>query len=1087
MNVPAAAPAWKQFNFFDVIPVKDAHDLASSPEVFKSTPEISCITSSSAGVLVADIHGTVHLLGQDFVPIRSWVAHDAGRVTHMVERGGILVTLGEDPSTRLPILKIWDLEHFDKKTGAPLLLRSAKVQVGNRPHPVCVIALSASLSHLAIGMGDGTVLLYRQFDQTLFSSSFPKPKVIHESPKEPITGLGFREPRPVNPGAEDATQEKSDTLLHLFIVTTNQVISYAFGKGASSQPTIVDEVGCGLGCAVMDLRAREMVVARDEAIYMCGPDGRGACYAYEGPKSSVYSHKTYAVIVSPPFYPTVTNASATVRNYVARAPDSRAATQQDISKVTIFDVENKYVAFSGPFKEGVREVVSQWDQLYVLANDGKLYLLEEKPTSAKLDTLFRQSRFLLAINLAKTQGVDEAGIADIHRQYGDHLYSKGDDDGAMTQYIKTLGYLQPSYVIRKFLDAKRITNLTTYLQELHSRGLANSDHTTLLLNTYTKLKDVSRLDNFIKNAEKTHAQAQNGTGNAAELPFDLETAIRVCRQAGYFDHAVYLAKKYERHDDYLKIQIEDAGHFKDALAYMRELGPEVAETNLARYGRSMLISLPDEMTQMLIDLCSGASLSPPQPPPNQENAPPSPTKGGSGGSLYFPYLTYNRGNATEPAANSSVTGSPALPSEPLPQSSQQQQQQQQLGHQRTASNARRSHHDVVTSSAPPSPPPGQTRRGPLKRRPSPRQYFAHFVDHLNHFSMFLEAVAWNRWGQQIELEDGGNIANDSTPVIPSDGFLVDEESEKADQVSVWNTLLELYLTLSAKELEAGNRKASVIIKNKALAILKGDSRGQKFPYDQTHALIICSTKDFTEGLVILWEQMGMYEDILRFWMEKENSNVEYAGSTRPSVEVVRHLSLYGPSHPHLYPFVLRFLTSTPALLSRHTKDVEQILEVIHDRKIIPPLGVVQVLSRNGVASVGLVKGWLMKRIMESKEEVDADRQLIASYRNETESKLKEVAELSDPEHPRVFHVTRCSACGGQLDLPSIHFMCKHSYHQRCLGEHENECPNCARTHGMIREIRRDNERFADQHDLFLRSVEETGLDAIASGFSKGVL
>ncbi|KAG8932101.1 hypothetical protein FRC02_001657 [Tulasnella sp. 418] len=974
MNVPAAAPAWKQFNFFDVIPVKDAHDLASSPEVFKSTPEISSITSSSAGVLVADIHGTVHLLGQDFVPIRSWVAHDAGRVTHMVERGGILVTLGEDPSTRLPILKIWDLEHFDKKTGAPLLLRSAKVQVGNRPHPVCVIALSASLSHLAIGMGDGTVLLYRQFDQTLFSSSFPKPKVIHESPKEPITGLGFREPRPVNPGAEDATQEKSDTLLHLFIVTTNQVISYAFGKGASSQPTIVDEVGCGLGCAVMDLRAREMVVARDEAIYMCGPDGRGACYAYEGPKSSVYSHKTYAVIVSPPFYPTVTNASATVRNYVARAPDSRAATQQDISKVTIFDVENKYVAFSGPFKEGVREVVSQWDQLYVLANDGKLYLLEEKPTSAKLDTLFRQSRFLLAINLAKTQGVDEAGIADIHRQYGDHLYSKGDDDGAMTQYIKTLGYLQPSYVIRKFLDAKRITNLTTYLQELHS----------------------------------------------------------------------------------------------------------------PRYGRSMLISLPDEMTQMLIDLCSGASLSPPQPPPNQENAPPSPTKGGSGGSLYFPYLTYNRGNATEPAANSSVTGPPALPSEPLPQSSQQQQQQQS-GHQRTASNARRSHHDVVTSSAPPSPPPGQTRRGPLKRRPSPRQYFAHFVDHLNHFSMFLEAVAWNRWGQQIELEDGGNIANDSTPVIPSDGFLVDEESEKADQVSVWNTLLELYLTLSAKELEAGNRKASVIIKNKALAILKGDSRGQKFPYDQTHALIICSTKDFTEGLVILWEQMGMYEDILRFWMEKENSNVEHAGSTRPSVEVVRHLSLYGPSHPHLYPFVLRFLTSTPALLSRHTKDVEQILEVIHDRKIIPPLGVVQVLSRNGVASVGLVKGWLMKRIMESKEEVDADRQLIASYRNETESKLKEVAELSDPEHPRVFHVTRCSACGGQLDLPSIHFMCKHSYHQRCLGEHENECPNCARTHGMIREIRRDNERFADQHDLFLRSVEETGLDAIASGFSKGVL
>jgi hypothetical protein len=35
-----------------------------------------------------------------------------------------------------------------------------------------------------------------------------------------------------------------------------------------------------------------------------------------------------------------------------------------------------------------------------------------------------------------------------------------------------------------------------------------------------------------------------------------------------------LAKKYERHEDYLRIQIEDAGNFADALAYLRKLGPE---------------------------------------------------------------------------------------------------------------------------------------------------------------------------------------------------------------------------------------------------------------------------------------------------------------------------------------------------------------------------------------------------------------------------------------------------------------------------------------------------------------------------------
>ena len=103
----------------------------------------------------------------------------------------------------------------------------------------------------------------------------------------------------------------------------------------------------------------------------------------------------------------------------------------------------------------------------------------------------------------------------------------------MEQYLKTIGRLEPSYVIKRvssaepnrlkliqeshktildrsvisfisllkrkwqFLDAQRINQLTAYLQELHKQGLASEDHTTLLLNCYTKLKDTERLDQFL--------------------------------------------------------------------------------------------------------------------------------------------------------------------------------------------------------------------------------------------------------------------------------------------------------------------------------------------------------------------------------------------------------------------------------------------------------------------------------------------------------------------------------------------------------------------------------------------------------------
>ena len=111
-----------------------------------------------------------------------------------------------------------------------------------------------------------------------------------------------------------------------------------------------------------------------------------------------------------------------------------------------------------------------------------------------------------------------------------------------------------------FVVSNCIHNLVTYLQEFRSLGLPNANHTTLLLNTYTKLKDIVHLDSFIRDRK-------SGDDDTDELPFDPDIAIPVCPQAGYF--------KQERHEDYLRIQIEDARNFMDALMHLRKLDPEV--------------------------------------------------------------------------------------------------------------------------------------------------------------------------------------------------------------------------------------------------------------------------------------------------------------------------------------------------------------------------------------------------------------------------------------------------------------------------------------------------------------------------------
>lgn len=94
-----------------------------------------------------------------------------------------------------------------------------------------------------------------------------------------------------------------------------------------------------------------------------------------------------------------------------------------------------------------------------------------------------------------------------------------------------------------------------------------------------------------------------------------------------------------------------------------------------------------------------------------------------------------------------------------------------------------------------------------------------------------------------------------------------------------------------------------------------------------------------------------------------------------------------------------------------------------------------------------------------------NRRLIESYKSETESKRKEITELASK--PVTFQAQRCQACGMQLDLPIVHFLCKHSYHQRCLNQVDGdvECPSCQANNETIRAIRRSKCYVLDIYKL----------------------
>ncbi|KAI4145387.1 MAG: hypothetical protein LQ341_002411 [Variospora aurantia] len=952
---------WKTFNFFDVSQVKPADSESSS--LFNST-ECSCLCAGSENLFLGSNDGYVRILSQAFKVVRTFQAQDSRPITHMKQINGssLLVTISEDLSNE-PTLKVWALDKPDKKTGGPKCLSSVGIQNGRKQFPISAFAALDNLSQLAVGFANGSVTVVRG---DLINDRGAKQRTVFES-EEPITGVEFRD----------------GPTTTLYLATTGRILILIIsGRGQGQPAKNLEDHGCGVGCMTVDKGSGDIVVARDDAIYSYGVNGRGPSYAYEGPKQLVSVFGSFVAIVTPPKTDTASKPGM-LRRFVG----GQASNLYKSSTFALLDTDLKYVAHTESLIAQIRIVFAEWGDLFLLTLDGKLFRYHEKTLSQKLEILYQRDLYVLAINLAQKAGVDNSQRNTILRKYGDYLHKKGDYDTAMQQYLKAIDSTEPSQVIRKFLDSQRINNLIEYLEELHEQDKATVDHTTLLLNCYAKLKDTEKLETFIK----------SGTN------FDLETAIAMCRQGGYHDQAVFLSKKHGEHDRVVDILIEDSKDYKEALHYISRHEPEVMYPNLMRYARSLLEHCPHDATQLFIDYYTGR-FSP------KKDVPLAPAPATPGGAV----STVQNLASFIPLPYRQTTSVPT----PVAQDSTQ--------------NAFSNGELAAVDDA----------QGPSEYDvPKPRTAFSSFVDHPDQFIVFLEAC----------LQEGN--------------------MEEKDKVDLHTTLFEVYLEVAASKTGPGKLEWEA----KARKLIDG----QDISMDASNVLLLSHLSNFRDGAVLVREQQGLRFDIFRSYAS--------AGDTAGAIKALRK---YGPEEPQLYPAALAYFTSSPKVLEEAKDELDMVLKKIDEDGLMAPLQVIQTLSTTAVATMGMVKKYLSDTIERERKEISNNRRLIESYRDETNAKRKEMDELGNKS--AVFQTRRCSACGGSLDLPTVHFLCKHSFHQRCLNQvrdEEIECPKCAPTNNNIRAFRKAQEESADRHEMFQEALQRSRdkFGTISEFFGRGVM
>jgi tetratricopeptide (TPR) repeat protein len=631
----------------------------------------------------------------------------------------------------------------------------------------------------------------------------------------------------------------------------------------------------------------------------------------------------------------------------------------------------------------------------------QLYRYQEKSLQQKLEILYERSLYILAINLAQKEGIDKIQQNIIFRKYGDYLYQKGDYDTAMQQYLRAIDNTEPSQVIRKFLDTQRIHNLIDYLAELHEHDKATADHTTLLLNCYAKLKDTEKLDAFIK--------------APGELKFDLDTAITMCRQGGYFEQAAYLATKHGENDLVVDILIEDSKKYAEALEFISRLVPEVAYANLMRYARILLEHCPGATTKLFVDFYKGKYKPKQELVVTEQGQPQSRSGAFQNLSALLPLSYMNRVAAASPGTEQTATVADA----------------------------------IGNADAEPSPLAYSV--------PKPRTAFSSFIAHPDEFITFLEAL----------------IAQNNLSAL--------------DRAEVSTALFEMYLESANSSATSPSAKKQLKEKAKAL-IMSPDQVSQQdaSSIETSNVLLLSSLSHFPAGTTLVRERANLYPDIFRSF-----------ASAKDTSGAISALRKYGPEDPSLYTLALSYFSSSPTILSESgVKDeLQRVLQKIDHQNLMAPLQVVKILSQGGAVTMGMVKSYLADNITRERKEIQSNRKLIESYRTETASKKAELEDLSSK--PMTFQGRRCSSCGGSLDLPTVHFMCKHSFHQRCLNsttagdgaDQGGECPICKPSNDTIKAIRRAQIEHTGQHELFKDALERSSdrFGTVSEFFGRGVM
>lgn len=950
-----------------------------------------------------------------------------------------------------------------EKETVPHLHATVNVQNGANTFPLTAFAVSSDNNVLAFGFADGAVIIVRG---DIVHDRGSRQRLVYKS-SIPITGVAFD-------GASSSL---------VYVTTLNQVLTVSTsGRNNGKPDTVLDKAnGANLGCVAVDesnivigdhdaSQHGNLVVARTQDISWYSLSRRGPSFALDVPKRAVYAYEHYLFIVVDSRAEATASESPRASPFASSPPPQSQSQQQqqhqrpsaiqmlvrsDAVRVLIVDTIAKFIVYSGQISRGVSHVFSQWGCLNVIGSDGILYRFHEKPLATRIDILEASRLYDAALDLAKlysnTMPSSESAVADsdaastikqIHLHYADYLYDEDKKEEALRHYSLCVDAYNTSHVIVKYRDSQYIAYLTQYLETIATSRFATTNHISLLLNCYAKVKQLDKLQHLLESTALASTTTTSDDEKINPELVDYDVAIDLCRKVGCHELAAKLADKNGDCDLAVQLHLTEFNDAKGALDYIETLTVTDALRILINYSREFLECFPVRTTVVLIALFTGKYV------PKQPDTKDAMTVQYSG-DLEADYVSYAAPVLQSYRAFVNYVASKTLSNE---------QQTLPVGDSPAQNGA--------------DSEPEDDEFTPTYQPPRPRLIFASFLNHPFQFVIFLEAC----------LESSQSF-----------------EADARDQSDIVSALLESYLNLAKTAARAEDRSSweakaaellrahrSVVKSNNTISLIKYLTIDESAPFtSSTEVLEVngghdtpasetttsTTSADATDALrscIAANDIDGVRRILLRKYT---NGTTDYYGSPSRS-------SATSNNRKEFHALALSYLVSSKDVLSKCEDILDKIFEEIKQERTLAPLQVFEILSTKSVATVGHVRKYLVELITAQEDEIQRNEQLAESYKTESDAKKEQIKELLTST--KLAQNAQCEYCSQPLDLPCIHFACGHSYHQRCLdtsihatSQSSPSCPKCLSEYDNIKMLRKAQDEMADRADLFDAALEES--------------